>query len=37
MVQITDALLESRFSSDEVGAVMGGNALRVLSDTLPAS
>lgn len=35
MVQITDALLETGFSDEQVAAVMGGNALRVLADSLP--
>jgi membrane dipeptidase len=35
MVLITDALLDAGFSDDEVGKVMGGNALRVLAETLP--
>jgi microsomal dipeptidase-like Zn-dependent dipeptidase len=36
MVQITDALLESGFTNDQVAAVMGGNAIRLLADALPA-
>jgi microsomal dipeptidase-like Zn-dependent dipeptidase len=36
MVQVTDALLDTGFSDDQVAAVMGGNALRVLADMLPA-
>ena len=35
MVQITDALLQLGFGEDQVAAVMGGNALRVLNDVLP--
>jgi membrane dipeptidase len=35
MVQITDALLGEGFGDAEVAAVMGGNALRVLADSLP--
>ena len=35
MVQVTDALLESGFSDDQVAAVMGGNAIRVLAEALP--
>ena len=35
MVQITDALLGEGFSDDEIAAVMGGNALRVLTESLP--
>ena len=37
MVQITDALLQLGFGEDQVGAVMGGNALRVLDDVLPGA
>ncbi len=33
---VTDALLELGFDDDTVGKVMGGNALRVLEDVLPA-
>ena len=36
MVQITDALLELGFDEDAVANVMGGNALRLLADALPA-
>jgi microsomal dipeptidase-like Zn-dependent dipeptidase len=36
MVQVTDALLESGCNETQVDAVMGGNALRILADTLPA-
>jgi microsomal dipeptidase-like Zn-dependent dipeptidase len=35
VVQITDALLQDGFSDDQVAAVMGGNALRVLMEALP--
>jgi microsomal dipeptidase-like Zn-dependent dipeptidase len=35
LVQITDALLDQGFDDAEVRAVMGGNALRILADTLP--
>ncbi len=35
MVQVTDALLAEGFSDEQVAAVMGGNALRVLAATLP--
>jgi membrane dipeptidase len=35
VVRITDALLEAGFDDDQVAAVMGGNALRVLAATLP--
>jgi len=37
LVHLTDALLRAGFGEDEVGDVMGGNALRVLSATLPRS
>jgi microsomal dipeptidase-like Zn-dependent dipeptidase len=30
LVQVTQALLDEGFSPDEIRAVMGGNALRVL-------
>jgi len=33
--QLTDALLDSGLSEDAIEAVMGGNALRLLSETLP--
>lgn len=36
LVQITDALLGDGFSDDEIAAVMGGNALRILTESLPA-
>jgi microsomal dipeptidase-like Zn-dependent dipeptidase len=36
MVQVTDALLEIGLRDDQVARVMGGNALRVLADGLPA-
>jgi microsomal dipeptidase-like Zn-dependent dipeptidase len=36
MVQVTDALLESGFDDDQVAAVMGGNAMRLLEEALPA-
>jgi len=35
MAQITDALLAEGFGDDQVAAVMGGNALRVLAALLP--
>ena len=35
LVEVTDALLQLGFGEDQIAAVMGGNALRVLSDTLP--
>ena len=37
MVQITDALLESGFGNDQVAAVMGGNAVRLLTEALPSA
>lgn len=33
--QITEALMEAGFDQEELGAVMGGNVLRVLRETLP--
>jgi membrane dipeptidase len=36
LVQITDALLEAGFSDEQVEAVMGGNALRLLALGLPS-
>jgi microsomal dipeptidase-like Zn-dependent dipeptidase len=36
IVQITDALLGEGFGDDEIAAVMGGNALRILMESLPA-
>ncbi len=35
IVQVTEALLAEGFGEAEIGAVMGGNALRVLAATLP--
>ena len=35
IVQLTDALLLEGFGDDEVAAIMGGNALRLLAATLP--
>jgi microsomal dipeptidase-like Zn-dependent dipeptidase len=35
VVEITDALLAEGFAEDEVRAVMGGNVLRLLAETLP--
>lgn len=35
LVELTDALLAAGFSDDEVARVMGGNAVRLLSDALP--
>ncbi len=37
MVLLTDALLEAGLDDDEIAKVMGGNAFRVLADTLPAA
>jgi microsomal dipeptidase-like Zn-dependent dipeptidase len=37
LVQVTDALLQLGFGEDQVAAVMGGNALRVLTDALPVA
>jgi microsomal dipeptidase-like Zn-dependent dipeptidase len=37
MVQVTDALLLAGFQDDEVAKVMGGNAMRVLGECLPAA
>ena len=37
MVQVTDALLLAGFKDDEIAKVMGGNAIRVLGDALPAA
>jgi membrane dipeptidase len=37
MVQVTDALLDAGFTDDEVGKVMGGNAIRLLAECLPAT
>ena len=35
IVQLTDALLVEGFADDEIAAIMGGNALRLLAQTLP--
>jgi microsomal dipeptidase-like Zn-dependent dipeptidase len=35
VVQITDALLEEGFSDEEIGKIMGRNALRLLIENLP--
>ena len=35
MVRITDALLDAGYADDEIVAIMGGNALRVLATSLP--
>jgi len=37
MVQVTDALLLAGFTDDEVGQVMGGNAIHLLAECLPAT
>ena len=37
LVQLTDALLVAGFKDDEIGKVMGGNAIRVLARRLPAT
>lgn len=38
LVQITNALLKAEFTEDEIRAIMGGNAIRVLSEGIkPAS
>ena len=37
LVQVTDALLLAGFKDDEVAKVMGGNAIRLLRDCLPAA
>jgi membrane dipeptidase len=36
LVQITEALLDDGFSPASIGAIMGGNALRLLRESLPA-
>ena len=36
LVQVTDALILAGFKDDEIARVMGGNALRVLAEALPA-
>lgn len=35
IVQITEALMEEGFSSQEIGKIMGGNTIRVLREALP--
>lgn len=35
VVLVTEALLEEGFTEEEVGAIMGGNVFRLLSETLP--
>ena len=37
MAQLTDALLDAGVAEDAIAAVMGGNALRLLAETLPAT
>jgi len=37
MVQVTDALLDDGYSAASIGAIMGGNVLRLLRETLPGS
>jgi microsomal dipeptidase-like Zn-dependent dipeptidase len=37
MVRLTDALLEAGLDDDQIAKVMGGNAFRLLAETLPAS
>lgn len=37
VVQITDALLAEGFDEEEIKLIMGGNVLRLLSETLPPS
>ena len=37
MAQITDALLDDGFSTPSIEAIMGGNVLRLLRDTLPSA
>lgn len=37
LVQITDALLDAGFTDDEIAKVMGGNAIRLLTEHLPAA
>jgi microsomal dipeptidase-like Zn-dependent dipeptidase len=36
LVEVTDALLAEGFGDEEVGKIMGGNVVRVLSENLPA-
>lgn len=35
IVQVTDALITEGFSDAEIGAIMGGNAVRLLTESLP--
>ncbi|MBE9516274.1 MAG: dipeptidase [Proteobacteria bacterium] len=35
LVMLTQALLQAKFTEDEIAAIMGGNALRVFRQTLP--
>ncbi len=37
LAQLTDALLEAGLGEDAIASVMGGNALRLLSETLPVA
>jgi membrane dipeptidase len=37
LVQLTDALIDAGLADDDIGAVMGGNARRLLLDILPES
>lgn len=37
MAQLTDALLDAGLTEDAIAAVMGGNTLRLLAETLPAA
>ncbi|HUP55252.1 MAG TPA: membrane dipeptidase [Methylomirabilota bacterium] len=37
MAQITEALLGDGFSAQDIGRIMGGNVLRLLRETLPAT
>ena len=35
LVQVTQALVDAGFHEDEIGKIMGGNALRLLRQELP--
>jgi membrane dipeptidase len=37
LVQVTDALLDAGLDDDQIAKVMGGNAIRVFAETLPAA